>query len=140
VSALIPTGWSRSAGIRSTRPPPAKHTSRRPRCSISGTAKTFEIPAGAVHLAHNDAFDAQAFRYDRHVYGIEFHPEMTLAMIERWTASEKGAPMLTLPGAQPREAQLEAFQRYVSASDRWLGRFLDERLLCPGARAPEGAA
>ena len=36
--------------------------------------ETFEIPAGAVHLAHHDAFDAQAFRYDGHVYGVEFHP------------------------------------------------------------------
>jgi GMP synthase (glutamine-hydrolysing) len=105
--------------------------------------ETFEIPAGAAHLAHNDSFDAQAFRYDRHVYGIEFHPEMTLAMIERWTGSEKGAPMLSLPGAQPRQAQLEAYQRYVTASDRWLGRFLDQRLLRAGDGAQvqnEGAA
>ena len=105
--------------------------------------ETFEIPADAAHLAHNDAFDAQAFRYDRHVYGVEFHPEMTLPMIERWTTSEKAAPMLTLPGAQPREAQLEGFRRYATASDRWLARFLDERLLRPadGARVPaEGAA
>ena len=91
--------------------------------------ETFEIPAGAAHLAHNDAFDAQAFRYDGHVYGIEFHPEMTLAMVERWTASEKGEPMLTLPGAQSREAQLEGYRRYAALSDRWLGRFLDQRLL-----------
>ena len=105
--------------------------------------ETFEIPSGAAHLAHNDAFDAQAFRYDRHIYGIEFHPEMTLSMIDRWTASEKGAPMLALPGAQPREVQLEAYQRHATASDRWLGRFLDERLLGPadGARVPhQGAA
>jgi GMP synthase (glutamine-hydrolysing) len=105
--------------------------------------ETFGIPQGAIHLAHNDAFDAQAFRYDRHVYGVEFHPEMTLAMIERWTASEGGGPMLALPGAQPREAQLEGYQRYVTATDCWLGRFLDERLLGPadGAQAPrEGAA
>ena len=100
--------------------------------------ETFEIPAGAVHLAHNDAFDAQAFCYDRHVYGIEFHPEMTLPMIECWTDSEKGAPMLALPGAQPRDVQLEAYGRYVAATDRWLGRFLDQRLLCPlgAARVP----
>ena len=91
--------------------------------------ETFEIPAGAAHLAHNDAFDAQAFRYDGHVYGIEFHPEMTLAMVERWTASEKGEPMLTLPGAQSREVQLEGYRRYAALSDRWLGRFLDQRLL-----------
>ncbi len=54
--------------------------------------------------------------------------------------SSRGAticePMLTLPGAQPREAQLEGYQRYAALSDRWLGRFLDERLLCPAADAP----
>jgi GMP synthase (glutamine-hydrolysing) len=91
--------------------------------------ETFEIPAGAAHLAHNDAFEAQAFRYDGHVYGIEFHPEMTLTMVERWTASEKGEPMLTLPGAQSREVQLQGYRRYAAQSDRWLGRFLDQRLL-----------
>ena len=103
--------------------------------------ETFVIPAGAVHLAHNDAFDAQAFRYDGHVYGVEFHPEMTLAMIERWTASEKGEPMLTLPGAQPRAVQIEGYRRYGAVSDRWLGRFLDERLLRvePSASVVAGA-
>jgi GMP synthase (glutamine-hydrolysing) len=98
--------------------------------------ETFEIPAGAVHLAHNEAFDAQAFCYDGHAYGLEFHPEMPLAMIERWTGSEKGSAMLTLPGAQPREVQLEAYQRCAAVTHRWLGRFLDERLLGPAADAP----
>ncbi len=75
--------------------------------------ETFEIPAGAVHLAHNDAFDAQMFRYGEAAFGIEFHPEMTRAMVERWTASERGAPMLALPGGQPRAAQLEGYRRYM---------------------------
>ena len=91
--------------------------------------ETFEIPAGAEHLAHNEAFDSQMFRYGEHAYGIEFHPEMTRAMIERWTASEKGAPMLTLPGAQTREQQLESFDRHAPATDAWLGTFLDRHLL-----------
>lgn len=93
--------------------------------------ETFEIPAGATHLAHNDAFDAQMFRYGERVFGIEFHPEMTLAMIERWSGSERGAAMLDLPGAQPRDAQLEGYTRYAPATDRWLARFLDEHLLRP---------
>jgi GMP synthase (glutamine-hydrolysing) len=101
--------------------------------------ETFEIPAGAAHLAQNDAFDAQAFRYDGHVYGIEFHPEMTRAMVERWSASEKGEPMLTLPGAQSREVQLEGYRRYAAQSDRWLGRFLEERLLSVGPCATVAA-
>jgi hypothetical protein len=63
------------------------------------------------------------------VYAVEFHPEMTLSMIERWTASEKGSQMLDLRGAQPRDAQLESYRRCVAATDRWLGRFLDSSLL-----------
>ena len=106
--------WSRSATIglpHGGRQP----ILRAPPCSTSGIGRRSRS-AGAVHLAHNDAFDAQAFRYDGHVYGVEFHPEMTLAMVERWTASEKGEPMLTLPGAQPREVQLEGYRRYAALS------------------------
>jgi GMP synthase (glutamine-hydrolysing) len=91
--------------------------------------ETFEIPAGAVHLAHNDSFDAQMFRYGEAAFGIEFHPEMTRAMVERWTASERGAPMLALPGGQARAVQLQGYDRHAEASDRWLAKFLDEHFL-----------
>ena len=91
--------------------------------------ETFAIPAGAVHLAHNDAFESQMFSYEDRVFGIEFHPEMTRAMIDRWSGSERGAAMLTLLGAEPREVQLESYDRYAPTTDRWLDRFLDDRLL-----------
>ena len=91
--------------------------------------ETFEIPRDAVHLAHNDVFDGQAFRYNEHIYGIEFHPEMTRAMIERWTSSDKGSRMLSWRGAQAREAQLEAYERHAPITDRWLDWFLRVRLL-----------
>ena len=71
--------------------------------------ETFEIPCGAVHLAHNEAFNGQAFRYNGHVYGLEFHPEMTRAMIERWTtlgARQRDAVAARRPG--PRAAARRA--------------------------------
>lgn len=89
-------------------------------------SETFDLPAGAVHLAENDAFPAQAFRYDGNAFGLEFHPEMTLEMIERWTTSEGGAPKLGLNGAQPRHRHLEGYRRHAPGSDRWLARFLDD--------------
>ncbi|MGI9511116.1 MAG: glutamine amidotransferase-related protein [Geminicoccaceae bacterium] len=95
-------------------------------------SETFDIPQGAVHLAENDPFPGQAFRYGDRVYGIEFHPEMTKEMIERWSTSEKGAPKIERfknKGAQPREAQLEGYERHAEASDRWLDHFLDKHLL-----------
>jgi GMP synthase (glutamine-hydrolysing) len=92
-------------------------------------SETFEIPEGAEHLAHNDNFPGQAFRYDGSTYAIEFHPEMTREMVDSWCRSERGAPKLSLPGAQPHEAHLEGYDRYTPETDRWLGWFLDERLL-----------
>jgi hypothetical protein len=41
--------------------------------------------------------------------------------------------MLTQRGAQPREVQLESYDRYAPATDRWLNRFLDSCLLRPRA-------
>ncbi len=91
--------------------------------------ETFEIPEGAVHLARSDNFPGQAFRYDGRTYAIEFHPEMTREMVDNWCRSETGSPKLALPGAQPREAQLEGYDRFAATTDRWLGWFLDEQLL-----------
>ncbi len=91
--------------------------------------ETFEIPDDAVHLAHNENFTGQAFRYDGCTYAIEFHPEMTREMVDSWCRSEGGSLKLGLPGAQPREAHLEGYVRFAAATDRWLGRFLDQRLL-----------
>jgi GMP synthase (glutamine-hydrolysing) len=105
-------------------------------------SETFEIPSDAVHLAENDAFPGQAFRYGDCVYGIEFHPEMTREMIERWSTSEKGAPKMEAfkdKGAQPQDAQLAGYDRYGAGSDRWLDHFLDHHLLIR-AGAPARAA
>ena len=90
----------------------------------------FDLPDGAAHLAESDACPHQAFRYDGQVFGIEFHPEMTRAMVERWTTSPNAAPKMSLPGAQPQAAHLDGYGRYAAESDRWLDRFLNR--LLPG--------
>ncbi|MGI9437773.1 MAG: glutamine amidotransferase-related protein [Geminicoccaceae bacterium] len=95
-------------------------------------SETFDIPASAVHLAKSDAFPGQAFRYGEHVYAIEFHPEMTKEMIERWSTSERGAPKLVTykdKGARPREHHFSGYDLHAAASDRWLNHFLDNHLL-----------
>ena len=87
-------------------------------------SETFGIPHTAVHLAHNGQFPGQAFRYGARTYAIEFHPEMTLDMINRWCTSESGAKKLALSGACSHRQQLDDYARYAAASDRWLTRFL----------------
>ena len=92
-------------------------------------SESFELPRGAVQLARGETFEQQAFRYGESVFGIEFHPEMTAPMIERWTAAENGGPKLALSNARPRETHIAGFARHAARSDRWLARFLDQHLL-----------
>jgi GMP synthase-like glutamine amidotransferase len=47
---------------------------------------TFDLPPGATLLASSEACPHQAFRCGDNVYGVQFHPEMTAAMIEDWQA------------------------------------------------------
>lgn len=99
----------------------------------------FEVPAGAVLLAEGDRFPNQAFRWGEAAYGLQFHPEVTREMMERWTLH--AAHRLTEPGAMPREAQLARHADYDPALDAWTRRFVD-RLIeqAATARHPRAAA
>jgi GMP synthase (glutamine-hydrolysing) len=107
----------------------------RPTVFYQWHSETFEIPPNAVHLARNDAFNGQAFSFGDHVFGIEFHPEITREMIDRWCTSERGEPKLTLPGAQSHIEQLAHHGRYARDARQWLDHFLDRCFLVakPGA-------
>jgi GMP synthase (glutamine-hydrolysing) len=82
----------------------------------------FELPKGAVSLFKGETFENQAFRYGENAYGVQFHPEMTREMMERWTT--EGAHMLTLPGAQSRDEHFYQHSLYAIAMENWLKRFL----------------
>jgi GMP synthase (glutamine-hydrolysing) len=45
---------------------------------------TFDLPEGAVHLAHSQTCENQAFRYGRHAYGLQCHLELDERLINRW--------------------------------------------------------
>ncbi|MGH8122030.1 MAG: type 1 glutamine amidotransferase [Rudaea sp.] len=45
---------------------------------------TFEMPAGAEHLARTATCENQAFRHGANAYGFQFHLEVNKALIERW--------------------------------------------------------
>jgi GMP synthase (glutamine-hydrolysing) len=44
----------------------------------------FELPEGAVALAHHTDGSNQAFRYGRHAYGLQYHIELTREMLNTW--------------------------------------------------------
>ena len=48
----------------------------------------FELPSGGELLAEGDAFSVQAFRYGTG-YALQFHPEVTHAMMYRWLRARR---------------------------------------------------
>ena len=86
----------------------------------------FDLPEGATLLACGNYFPNQAFQVGKNAYGIQFHPEVTEAMNRRWAT--KAAHMLTDPGAQSKEQQLEGRRKYDSHMKLWLDNFLDHWL------------
>jgi GMP synthase (glutamine-hydrolysing) len=82
----------------------------------------FALPGGAELLAEGDTFSSQAFRYGSG-FALQFHPEVTHAMMCRWTV--RGAQRLELPNAKPRHAHFADRPVYDLASRNWLAAFLD---------------
>lgn len=83
----------------------------------------FELPAGCELLATGDVFPNQAFRYDEKTYGIQFHPEVTPAIMRRWI--DEADHMLARPGAHPAERQEADSTVYDGTMADWLAGFLD---------------
>ena len=82
----------------------------------------FELPAGAALLAEGDWYPNQAFRYGESAFAVQFHAELTLAMMYRWTT--KGHERFKLPGAQQRRQHFEGRAIHDAAVKRWLDGFL----------------
>jgi GMP synthase (glutamine-hydrolysing) len=68
----------------------------------------------------------QAFRYAGAAYALQFHPDVTHAIICRWTT--RGHERLSLPGAKPRDAHFADRAVHDPAGRAWLSAFLDHWL------------
>ena len=86
----------------------------------------FELPEGAELLATGDTFHAQAYRYGEAAYGVQFHPEIQLDILEFWMKA--AAHKLGSPGAQPPGGQLAGHARHGPEMHRWLDGFIDSWL------------
>ncbi len=53
---------------------------------------TYDVPAGAVELARSSVC-TQAFRLGENAWGVQFHPEVTLAQIEGWLEEDEATPV-----------------------------------------------
>ena len=54
---------------------------------------TFDIPDGAVALARSLSCANQAFRFGQRAYGLQFHPEVSPAMLEEWIKEAGDSPI-----------------------------------------------
>ena len=91
----------------------------------------FDLPPGADLLAEGDTFAVQMFRAGSAAYGIQFHPEVTHAMMCRWTT--RGHARMELPNAKPRIAHFQDRPAYDFAIRAWMGAFLDKWIGSLGA-------
>ena len=69
-----------------------------------------------------DAFSVQAFRYGSG-YALQFHPEVTHAMMHRWLV--RGAHRLDLPGTKQPHEHVSDRAAYDFAGRTWLSAFID---------------
>jgi GMP synthase (glutamine-hydrolysing) len=92
----------------------------------------FDLPAGAELLARGRTFPHQAYRYGSKVYGLQFHPEVTVEVAAAWIQSTSDG--LSRPGAQSAEEQMAAGARFDRALHDWFDCFLDHWLRPAGAR------
>lgn len=85
----------------------------------------FELPEGAELLAEGDDFPVQAIRYDD-CFGLQFHPDVTYAMMHRWTA--RGCDRLDAPGARARHHHFADRAVHDFVERAWLQQFMQDWL------------
>lgn len=95
----------------------------------------FTLPAGAQLLAGGGgSFENQAMQYGPAAFGVQFHPEITYALVNRW--STRASQRLILPGARPRHEHLSGHVGFGPEQRRWLGDFLSHWVTLDPGYAP----
>lgn len=95
----------------------------------------FCTPRGTELLATGHDYEEQAFRVGPAAFGIQFHPELTLAMLHRWTT--KAHERMKLPGARQRGDHFAGRALYDGPVRQWLSDFLDHWLALSRASRAE---
>jgi len=81
---------------------------------------TFDIPTGAVALAHSEGCAHQAFRFGQWAYGLQFHPEVSPMMLAEWI-KEADEPIDRLSFQHAVETKAGALQ---AQADRLVDNFI----------------
>lgn len=84
--------------------------------------ETFDLPAGATLLAHNEACKHQAFSLGSRIFGLQFHPEATPEIVQTWL--EDADALDNSRWVQSRETILN--ENHFASNHALLFRLLDE--------------
>jgi len=90
---------------------------------------TFDLPAGAVHLARSDSCENQAFRIGENSYGLQFHLELDERLINRWLNHPDYQEDLNMAGRGQdadaiREQTHQQIGQSIALSYEMFGQFL----------------
>ena len=85
---------------------------------LTGAGRAF--CAGAALLAEGDDFPVQAFQ-SGHAFGIQFHPDVTYAMMHRWTTC---CETMDLPGARAAHSHFADRAVHDVCERAWLQQFI----------------
>ncbi len=96
-------------------------------------SEAFDLPDGARLLASGDRFPNQAFAYGPSAFSVQFHPEITMAMVCKW--STRAGHKLKWQGAQPRDQHIRGHLAHTAAVGRWLDDFMTRWVALRNGRA-----
>jgi GMP synthase (glutamine-hydrolysing) len=115
-------GWTEIGWYPLTATPAGSELMAWPEMVYQFHREGFDLPAGATLLATGFHYENQAFRFGANAWGIQFHGELTLAMMHRWVV--RGAHRFGLPGAQVGRDHLDGRLVHDAALRSWLLSFL----------------
>ncbi|MEO0637038.1 MAG: gamma-glutamyl-gamma-aminobutyrate hydrolase family protein [Pseudomonadota bacterium] len=81
-------------------------------------------PDSCKILASSELYPHQAYSLNERTVAIQFHVELTQAMMQAWTV--RGAHRFDLPNAQGKRQHLNGRLLYDRPSELWLDAFLDK--------------
>jgi len=106
-TAGLEVGWSpiqlTEAGQRS----PLRHLGHEDTSMMHWHGDTFDLPEGAKLLASSNRYPHQAYMVDTHVMGVQCHPEVTEAKLERWYKAA-AADIAAVPGLTVEKLRADA--------------------------------
>jgi len=99
------------------------HGAKWPRAVYHWHREGFDLPKGAELLAEGEAFLHQAFRIGQKTLALQFHPEVTYAMICRWTT--RSFEKMNHKGARAPHEHRDGWFEHDHDVEQWLNAVLD---------------